>query len=123
MADMVVAMEVATAAVTVVDMVAKEATVVVEDMVVPCTVADTKVDQVVMVREADNKEVMAVDMVDTKVVDMEVVSAVQVAVEAAVAVVSAEVVAAEEVDAVVAMHHTEQHLNIHIKLFETMCPI
>ena len=46
MADTVVATEVAMAAVTVVDMVAKEATEVVEDMVVQCTVKDTKADQV-----------------------------------------------------------------------------
>ena len=46
MADMVVATEVATAAVMVVDMVAKEATEVVEDTVVQCTAKDTKVDQV-----------------------------------------------------------------------------
>ena len=46
MADTVVATEVAMAAVTVVDMVAKEATEVVEDTVVQCTVKDTKADQV-----------------------------------------------------------------------------
>merc|ERR1712242_31296 len=100
--------EVATAAVTVVDMVAKAATAVVEDMVVQCTVVDIKADQVVMAREADSKEATAVDTVVTKAVVMEAVSAAQVAVEAAVAVVSEAADVAEEVVAVVAIHHTER---------------
>ena len=59
-----------------------------------------------MAREAD-QEATAVDMVVPKVVDTEVVSAAQVAVEAEVVVVSAAADVAAEVVAVVAIIHTK----------------
>ena len=76
-----------------------------------------------MAREAD-QEAMVVDTVVPKVVDTEVVSAAQVAVEAEVVVVSAAADVAAEVVAVVAIIHTKTNgTPLHPNLFETMCPI
>ena len=71
-----------------------------------------------MAKEAD-QEATAVGMVVTKVVDTEVVSAAQVAVEAEVVVVSAAADVAAEVVAVVAIIHTKKHL--YIQIYSKQC--
>lgn len=71
-----------------------------------------------MAREAD-QEAMVVDTVVPKVVDTEVVSAAQVAVEAEVVVVSAAADVAVEVVAVVAIIHTKKHL--YIQIYSKQC--